>query len=160
MLLDADYTARLADFGHASLIGNVPEVSTYLLEWSTAQPGTLRWVAPEQIVLEGTSTPTIKSDIYSLGCVCLEGRQFNTGVEPILILLQVLSGKQPWSEVQVDAAVILHLVKGNKPGRPESLMDDLHWNLIQNCWSSMKERPVTEEIISTVKHFMGSCPQS
>ncbi|KAI9567214.1 WD40-repeat-containing domain protein [Boletus coccyginus] len=30
VLLDADYTARLADFGYASLVGNIPEALTYL----------------------------------------------------------------------------------------------------------------------------------
>ena len=72
MLLDADYTARLADFGYASFMGNLPEALTYL-QRSTARPGALRWVAPEQIDHEDTFIRTTKSDIYSFGCVYLEG---------------------------------------------------------------------------------------
>ncbi|KAF8556140.1 kinase-like protein, partial [Imleria badia] len=118
VLLDVDYTARLADFGYASLVGNIPEALTYL-QRSTARPGALRWIAPEQIDLDETFNRTTKSDVYSFGCVAL----------------QVSSGKQPWSEVREDAAVVLRLAKGHRPSRPESrAIDDLHWNLIQDCW--------------------------
>lgn len=68
MLLDVDYTARLADFGYASLVGNIPEALSYL-QRSTARPGAIRWAAPEMIDPEFTRTP--KSDIYSFGCVAL-----------------------------------------------------------------------------------------
>ena len=73
MLLDADYTARLADFGYASLVGNIPEALTYL-QRSTARPGALRWIAPEQVNSEDMFKPTTKTDIYSFGCVALQGR--------------------------------------------------------------------------------------
>ena len=74
MLLDADYTVRLANFGYASLAGNVPEELTYLQpKRSTARPGALRWIAPEQVDSEETFNRTIKTDIYSFGCVALQG---------------------------------------------------------------------------------------
>lgn len=44
MLLDVDYTAQLADFGYASLVGNIHEALAYL-ERSTVRPGALRWSA-------------------------------------------------------------------------------------------------------------------
>ena len=72
MLLDADLTARIADFGYASLVGNIPEALTYL-QRSTRQPGALRWIAPEQVDPEETLNRTTKSDIYSFGCVTLQG---------------------------------------------------------------------------------------
>jgi len=72
VLLDADYTARLADFGYASLVGNIPEALTYL-QRSTARPGALRWIAPEQVDPEETFNKTTKTDIYSFGCVSLQG---------------------------------------------------------------------------------------
>ena len=72
MLLDADYTARLSNFGYASLVGNVPEALTYL-QGSTARPGALRWIAPEQVDSEETFNRTTKTDIYSFGCVALQG---------------------------------------------------------------------------------------
>ncbi|KAI9568805.1 kinase-like domain-containing protein [Boletus coccyginus] len=130
VLLDGDYTARLGDFGYASLVGNIPEVLTYLRR-STTRPGALRWIAPEQIDFENTFVRTTKSDIYSFGCLGL----------------QVLSGKQPWSEVREDAAVVLRIARGYKPGRPASRpVDDLHWELIERCWLSIEERPAVETI--------------
>ena len=37
-------------------------------------------------------------------------------------------------------------------------MDDLHWNLIQRCWSPPEERPAAEAIIPTIQQFVNSCP--
>ncbi|KAF8553430.1 kinase-like protein [Imleria badia] len=124
VLLDADYTARLTDFGYASLVGSIPEALTYL-QRSTARPGALRWIAPEQVDPDETFTRTPKSDIYSFGCVALQASSSWTQSRFVLIILQVLSGRQPWSEVREDAAVVLHLAKGRKPGRPACrAMDD------------------------------------
>lgn len=162
VLLDGDYTARLADFGYASLVGDIPEALVYL-QRSTARPGALRWIAPEQIDPdESLDCRTTKSDIYSFGCIALQGSSLAThdGLVLILIFLQVLSGKQPWSEVREDAAVVLRLAKGQKPGRPKSReMDDLHWELIQDCWSPIEGRPTTNVLISTIQRFLSYCPQ-
>jgi len=144
VLLDGDYTARLADFGYASLVGNIPEALAYL-QRSTARPGALRWIAPEQVDPEETFDRTTKTDIYSFGCVAL----------------QILSGKQPWSEVREDSAVVLRLARGRKPSRPESrIIDDSHWNLIQDCWSAMEARPAAEAIIPTIQQFLTYFPRS
>ena len=158
MLLDVDYTARLGDFGYASLVGNIPEALTYL-QRSTARPGALRWIAPEQVDPEETFNRTTKTDIYSFGCVALQGSSSDSDSTPMLIPLQVLSGKQPWSEVREDTAVVLRLAKGQKPGRPESrTLNDSHWSLIQHCWSPMEERPAAEAIIPTIQQSLSSCP--
>ena len=77
MLLDENYTARLTDFGFASLVENIPEALTYL-QRSTARSGALRWAAPEQIESEETFGRTTKSDIYSFGCVALQGGLLDT----------------------------------------------------------------------------------
>ena len=86
MLLDADYTARLADFGFDSLVGNIPEALGYLRRFTT-RPGGLRWIAPEQIdpdvAFKGAIT---KSDIYSFGCVALQGSLLDANIGPKLIL--------------------------------------------------------------------------
>ena len=79
----------------------------------------------------------------------------------MLISLQVLSGKQPWSEIREDAAIIWCLANGHKPGRPESrIMDDSHWNLIQDYWSPVEERPAAEAIIPTIQRFLSYCSGS
>jgi len=161
VLLDADYTARLADFGYASLVGNIPEALAYL-QRSTARPGALRWIAPEQVDLKKTFTRTTKTDIYSFGCVALQGSSsMDSEVGSMLTSSQVLSGKQPWSEVREDAAIVLRLAMGHKPDRPESrTLSDSHWYFIQDCWSAIEERPAAEVIISTIELFLSHCSQS
>ena len=86
MLLDADYTVRLVDFGYASLVGNIPEALAYL-QRSTARPGALRWIAPEQVDLEKMFNRTTKTDIYSFGCVALQGSSSDLDARPMLISL-------------------------------------------------------------------------
>jgi len=161
VLLDVDYTARLVNFGYASLVGNIPEAFTYL-QRSTARPGELRWIAPEQVDPEVAFNKTTKTDIYSFGCVALQGCSFmDSNVRLLLTSLQVLSGKQPWSEVQRDSIVVLRLAQGHRPGRPESrTLNDSHWNFIQDCWSEIEERPTAQVIISTIEQFLSRCPQS
>ena len=149
---------RLADFGYASLVGTIPDALSYL-QRSTVRPGALRWIAPEQVQSEESSGRTTKSDIYSFGCIALQESWLDTTVRSMLNRPQVLSGKQPWSEVREDAAVVLRLAKGQKPARPESrTMDDKHWNMIQCCWSSTEERPTAAILISTIQQFLGGCP--
>jgi len=144
ILVDRDYTARLVDFGYASLVGNIPQALQYL-QMSTTRPGALRWAAPEQINSEDEFKGTTKSDVYSFGCVAL----------------QVLSGKVPWSEVREDMAIAFRLMKGHKPSRPTSpQMNDLHWNLIQDCWSHISQRPDVQMVILGIQRFLDECPQS
>ena len=160
MLVDADYTARLAGFGRATLLGNIPEALTHL-QRSIARPGALRWTAPEQLEVDGEKfNHTTKSDVYSFGCVALQGSSLDSDARPMLISLQVLSGKIPWSEVREDSAIVSHLWQGHKPGRPESrTLNDSHWNLIQQCWLPMEERPAAGAIIPTIQQFLRDCPQ-
>ena len=71
VLLDNNYTVCLADFGCASLIGELPEGLNYL-KTSTIGQGTRRWAAPERFAFnEQKLTRTIKSDIYSFGNIAL-----------------------------------------------------------------------------------------
>ena len=75
--------------------------------------------------------------------------------------LQVLSGKQPWSEIKEDVAVVLRLAKGDKPGRPKCpALDDSHWNFIQACWSPVEQRPSTATTIFAIQMFLSHCPES
>ena len=141
-------------------MGNIPEALAYL-QRSTARPGALYWIEPKQVDLEKMFNRTTKTDIYSFGCVALQESSLDSDARPMLISLQVLSGKQPWSEIREDVAVVLSLAKGHKPGRPKSrTLNDSHWNLIQDCWSPTEERPAAEVIITTIKQFLSSCPQS
>ena len=77
----------------------------------------------------------------------------------ILISFQVLSGQHPWSEIKNDMAVMFQLSRGNKPKRPSSRpIEDQHWELIQRCWSSVGDRPCTEDVVSSLQQFLRSFP--
>lgn len=56
-------------------------------------------------------------------------------------------------------AVVLRMAKGHKPNRPASdTLQDSHWNLIQQCWSSTEKRPAAEAIILSIQQFLNDCP--
>ncbi|KAG6379363.1 kinase-like domain-containing protein [Boletus reticuloceps] len=144
VLLDRNYNARLTDFGYASMIGDNPEASLSL-QMTTMKPGALRWAVPEHFLVgeEQTLQPTTQSDIYSFG---------NLG-------LLVLSGKQPWSEIQREPAVIVQLSQGLKPKRPSSPpIEDQYWELIEHCWSSVGERPGAGDVVSSLQQFLRPYP--
>lgn len=70
----------------------------------------------------------------------------------------MLTGKYPWSEVRADAAVVLRLSQGLKPSRPIiPPIDEQHWALIQQCWSPVPERPLAEDVVSTLQQLLGTC---
>ncbi|KAF8133181.1 kinase-like domain-containing protein [Boletus edulis] len=146
VLLDRNYVARLTDFGYASMIGDIPEVSLYL-QMSTMKTGTIRFTAPDLFLAdeEQKMQPTTQSDIYSFGCLGL--------------LASVLSGKRPWSECSNEKTVIGRLSHGKKPKRPLSRpIENNHWELIEHCWSSVCDRPVAEAVVSSLQQFLCSHP--
>ncbi|KAG6380398.1 hypothetical protein JVT61DRAFT_8516 [Boletus reticuloceps] len=40
------------------------------------------------------------------------------------------------------------------------MIDDSHWRLIQECWSTMEERPTAEVIKSVIRQFLNDGPRS
>ncbi|KAF9229948.1 kinase-like domain-containing protein, partial [Melanogaster broomeanus] len=138
VLLDANFNARLTDFGYASVIGETPEALAYL-HMSTRRPGTLRWAAPEQIPqdTEESVQPTTKSDVYSFGNIALQA-------SPML-----------QTRFQQDATVILLLVRGQKPSRPQSRpIADRYWEFIGRCWENIQERPSANDIVLALQQFL------
>ncbi|GAN08564.1 conserved hypothetical protein [Mucor ambiguus] len=67
--------------------------------------GTPNWMAPEVIELKGATT---KSDIWSLGCTCIE----------------LVSGKPPYSDLLAMSAMF-HIVEDEYPPFPENLSQDM-----------------------------------
>ena len=54
---------------------------------------------------------------------------------------------------------MFQLSQGNKPARPESRpIQDAHWALIEQCWSSVDQRPLAKDVVSSLQDFLRSCP--
>ncbi|KAG1721988.1 kinase-like domain-containing protein [Suillus paluster] len=99
----------------------------------------VRWAAPENFQVpedeESTSSPQLASDIYSFGC----------------IMLQVFTGRVPYSEYRSDHQVTVRILRGQKPARPVTppIADSL-WDFMQKCWIDADYRPsakVVQEFI-------------
>ncbi|KAG2118247.1 kinase-like domain-containing protein [Suillus cothurnatus] len=95
-----------------------------------------RWAAPEKFEVpeddESRSVPQLASDIYSFGC----------------IMLQVFTGKVPYSEFRSHQQAALQILKGRKPTQPVTPpIADALWDFMQKCWLDKPEhRPSAKEV--------------
>ncbi|KAJ8591683.1 kinase-like protein [Rhizopogon salebrosus TDB-379] len=90
VLLDGENRAVLTDFGLSSKL--VGQGHTYL-QRSCAQPGAVRYAAPELLCSNEPIQPDTRSDVYSFGCLAL----------------QVLSGHMPWADVEYERIVVFKM---------------------------------------------------
>ncbi|KAG1789600.1 kinase-like domain-containing protein [Suillus plorans] len=138
VLIDENGDALLADFGLSCLLAD-HETSFF----ASHSSGATRWAAPEIIPLdtekpdECVSKPNKASDVYSFGC----------------IMMQVLSGRPPYFDMEKEPLVIVAKSKGILPTRPASpaIADD-HWCYIEQCWSTqIGMRPSVDEVLYYIK---------
>ncbi|EIN11538.1 kinase-like protein, partial [Punctularia strigosozonata HHB-11173 SS5] len=120
ILVDEQGNIRLADFGLA-------ELTECWCAGSTVGQGSTRYMGPELHDPDSFGLVfkrTYASDMYALACLFLE----------------MLTGMEPFHEIQRDSTVILQVISGGRPTRPESsschgihLPDDL-WGIMEDCW--------------------------
>ena len=141
--------SHIADFGITTVTKNL----------DSTQPATVqtvhtpRWSAPEVLREEN---PSRESDIYSFAMIMIEVhhgwpviRVASTYRCPVLI--QVLSGQVPFSNIKSNYVVVMAVWEGKRPPRPEhpSCSDRL-WRLIQRCWAQdPRSRPKIREVSQT-----------
>lgn len=133
VLIDSRGKACLTDFGLSTVCGGLAQRAAYI--GSPGSPGAIRWAAPELIIGVGQHS-TFQSDIYSFGS----------------IMLQVLSGELPWSEVTVEHLIIKKLTDRQIPRQPSSVSQN-HWAFIRKCWSPAhrSSRPSASQIDDFLK---------
>ncbi|KAJ7318997.1 kinase-like domain-containing protein [Mycena albidolilacea] len=131
ILVTPSHRACIADFG----LSSIAEVKTVQFTHSTAngRGGTVRYQAPE--LFEGDDSRRHHgSDVYAFSCVCYE----------------ILTGQIVFPEFH-DAAVMLRVLQGTRPPRPESCSAtacDSLWELMQKCWEhNLHMRPTASEIV-------------
>ncbi|KAF8747019.1 Protein tyrosine kinase, partial [Rhizoctonia solani] len=135
VLISSDGTAKLTDFG----LSTMAESSIGFSATTTAQAGSIRWVAPE-LLLEGASRSKM-SDVYALGMTILEAF---TGAVPY------------YPECSRDFQVLLAVQQGVLPTRPVSQLPndskgDQMWSLLETCWDREPDaRPSAIEVAERV----------
>ncbi|KAI0786307.1 kinase-like domain-containing protein, partial [Abortiporus biennis] len=124
ILIDSDYSVRLADFGLAAFASKIGP-------WDSIRGGNSRWMAPELLIAEREDRdwrPTPESDMYSFGCVIVE----------LFTLEAPFRNSHP-----LDHQVRYFVTDRNgRPRRPTLFGDqngpliqvDL-WELAQKCWA-------------------------
>ena len=154
ILINDAHEACLIDFGLSSIKAEF-EGTSY---WSSTVGGALRWRAPELMPSDDPlPVPTFASDIYSFGCIMLQ-----VG----LILLrnrthfakrdvgQTLSGKVPFDNIKSDLRVAFEKYNGISPARPKvPPIENVHWNLITECWGEASTRPSIDDIQARILEF-------
>ncbi|KAK7049954.1 Rho guanine nucleotide exchange factor [Paramarasmius palmivorus] len=130
--------AAVSDFG----LSYVAEGEVLRMTSSSALlGGTIRWLAPE--LLSRESRPSYKTDIYAFGCVCYE----------------IYTGFCPFYNLRSDAAVILQVIKGDRPSRPNDLLelDDDVWALMHQCWlAESSSRPDIDSLKQLLYSLFGA----
>ncbi|KAJ8581855.1 kinase-like protein [Rhizopogon salebrosus TDB-379] len=138
ILIDRRGHARLIDFGLSAIVR--PLLGQSHLAISSIRPGAIRYAAPELVLSDDAhDLPLEKADIYSFGCV----------------MIQVLSSRLPWSEIQLEYRIPVLISQGRGPQRPDGppSIIDLDWDFIQKCLRHGPElRPSAEEVLDFVIH--------
>ncbi|KAF8582044.1 kinase-like protein [Ramaria rubella] len=111
--------AVISDFGLSRVIEDITENSTYATLTSS---GSNRWCAPE--LMHEIISPNLRTDVYSFS----------------MTILECLTSKKPFSNIKRDPCVVMLVVDGGRPLRPEGdvwdawFTDDL-WDLLEWCWN-------------------------
>ncbi|KAG1797527.1 kinase-like domain-containing protein, partial [Suillus variegatus] len=142
ILIDKGGHARLIDFGLSTI--TQPLLGQSHLAVTSIHHGAIPYAAPELILPDTTRDPGLveKHDIYFFGCV----------------MLQILSGRPPWSEIKAAsqvACIITMISQGCRPQRPDghSEIIDSDWKFVQKCLQSEPQlRPSANEVLDFVIH--------
>ncbi|KAF9071877.1 kinase-like domain-containing protein [Rhodocollybia butyracea] len=131
ILVTDDLRCCLADFG-------LSVISTESQAWTIATSssffkGAIHWLAPEYISPDTSpKAPHTSRDIYAFGCTIVE----------------ILTRRVPFHNCSNETAVLLSLLKGQRPTRPENVWcPDRLWRLAVRCWEQDScNRPSAHEI--------------
>ncbi|KXN89752.1 Proto-oncogene tyrosine-protein kinase ROS [Leucoagaricus sp. SymC.cos] len=131
----------IADYAMATLVQKLRE---NLTPTPTQQRESMpvRWLAPEVIMAQSSTSPKSASDTYSFG----------------MAILEMLTENVPFAEYSSDMAIIRALMKNEQPKRPvpaanqEDPITDTLWNLMVRCWSREPEsRPTMWDVVKALE---------
>ncbi|KAJ8580286.1 kinase-like protein [Rhizopogon salebrosus TDB-379] len=147
VLIHADGTACLADFGLSLIYSEVVSISQAL--WTTSLHGNVRWIAPELLEPSDNGMPVRPrqhSDVYSFGG----------------IMLLVLTNRCPYYYYLNEAAAIRCICTGEKLDRTRyPALSGKYWNFIEQCWSvATDDRPLTDNVAKAISDEFNSLSRS
>ncbi|KAK7037707.1 hypothetical protein VNI00_010933 [Paramarasmius palmivorus] len=131
ILITPSSRACITDFG----LSRVATSQLFKVTSTKQRTGTVRWSAPE---LHMGNSATTKSDIYSCGCVYYE----------------IITGRLPFHELDSDGAVLLAIITGKSPSKPDNFKDLAPtgiWSLMERCWEPEPLRPEAEDLLTNLR---------
>eukprot|EP00268_Persea_americana_P063301 TRINITY_DN8202_c1_g1_i1.p1 TRINITY_DN8202_c1_g1~~TRINITY_DN8202_c1_g1_i1.p1 ORF type:complete len:948 (-),score=142.16 TRINITY_DN8202_c1_g1_i1:149-2992(-) len=150
ILLDAKFTAKVADFG-LSRLAPVPDVEGITPgHISTVVKGTPGYLDPEYFL---THKLTDKSDVYSLGVVFLE---LLTGMHPIS------HGKNIVREVNVayQSGMMFSMVDNKMGSYPSECVEQFVSLALRCCQDETENRPSMAEVVRELENIWRMTPES
>jgi serine/threonine protein kinase len=149
ILLDTNYTAKVADFG-LSRLAPVPIEGVVPAHISTVVKGTPGYLDPEYFL---THQLTDKSDVYSLGVVFLE---LLTGMQPIS------HGKNIVREVNVayQSGMIFGVIDGRMGSYPSDCVVKFLSLALKCCKDETDARPSMAEVVRELENIWVMMPES
>ncbi|KAI6127181.1 kinase-like domain-containing protein [Pisolithus sp. B1] len=136
ILISDEGHALLTDFGFSYLVN-----SSFSMTVPERSGGSLKWMAPEFLEVEGFAMKTPAGDVWSFGMTTLE----------------LFTRREPFHDIRNPACIIAHIVDGRLPCRPSddsthSRMTDEWWNLCCSCWKvEIPERPSMSTIVEIIE---------
>ncbi|KEP45048.1 tyrosine kinase domain protein [Rhizoctonia solani 123E] len=145
ILVSKDRTIKLSGFGNG-------KISRSIITRPMDGPSELvlflvRWASPEALSKD-MKGPTVHSDVYSLA----------------MTILEIISGLEPYHDVQAIQFVIANIMRGIPPNRPAQLSDDIGradrlWALLENCWAfDPSTRPTASHVLEVMKELSAMTP--
>jgi serine/threonine protein kinase len=166
ILIDAEGSPRLSDFGLCSVTKNIDSVNA-----STPNHGsTVRYCAPELLdvrwaVRVESRKPTYKTDVYSLSMVIVEARLLSGSVirsSSDRSRLQLATGEMPFPEF-TDPNVTILIARGKRPPKPRNFdapgITPAVWKIARKCWhEKAKERPEVNVVLKHLENLASPGP--
>ena len=125
-------------------------------------------MAPELLVVDDDSQtiPTTEMDVYSFGRImlqvcdpCVHFRRYDSAMTH-WNNWKILTGNIPYHYLSRDEQVLVAIVQGKPPKRPDdAVVTDHRWEFMEWCWSPAKgavRRPSSDEVVEfTEKDLFG-----
>ncbi|KLO13891.1 kinase-like protein [Schizopora paradoxa] len=138
ILISASGSPLIADFGLSLAIS---QSQSTMGTTSTSTKGTVRWMAIELLPSASVDgavpvKPNKKTDIWSFG----------------MVIYELLSWQVPYREKSNDVQVLMAIVNGELPKKPDPDKDgdritfDTLWDVARSCWDRCASRPTAHKL--------------